>query len=87
MYICVSRVCLEPVKVRRGHWIPLGTGVIDNFELPSGSWELKPGPLGKQPLFLSAEPSFQSPEYELLITELFSVQDYIYILNKHVYNK
>lgn len=36
------------------------TGVIDICELPTGCWQLNPGPLGEQPVLLTAEPSLQS---------------------------
>jgi len=35
------------------------TGVIDTFEPPCESWELNPGPLERQPVFLVTEPSLQ----------------------------
>ena len=36
-----------------------GTGVTDRCELPCGCWELSPGPLEEQPVFLSTEPPLQ----------------------------
>ena len=36
-----------------------GTGVTDRFELPYGFWELNPGLLEEQAVFLTAEPSLQ----------------------------
>jgi hypothetical protein len=50
---------LMPTEVTRRHWIP-GTGVTDGWELPYGCWELNPGPLEEQQVFLIAEPSLQS---------------------------
>ena len=38
-----------------------GTGVIDSCELSYGCWELNPGPLEEQPVFLTSEPSLQPP--------------------------
>ena len=36
-----------------------GTGITENCELPCRSWELNPGPLKKQPVLLTTEPSLQ----------------------------
>jgi hypothetical protein len=36
-----------------------GTGVVDNCELPCGCWELNPGVLQEQPVFLTTESSLQ----------------------------
>ena len=36
-----------------------GTGVTDSCELSCGCWELNLGPLGKQPVLQTAEPSVQ----------------------------
>ena len=44
----------------------LETGVTDNCELPYGYWELNPGPLEKQPVLLTTEPSLQSRSNEFL---------------------
>ena len=33
--------------------------VIDRCELPCGCWEVNPGPLEEQPVFLTTELSFQ----------------------------
>jgi hypothetical protein len=33
--------------------------IIDGYEAPCGFWELNSGPLGKQPVLLTAEPSLQ----------------------------
>ena len=38
---------------------PLGLN-LQNFDLLCGYWELNPGPLDEQPMFLTAEPSLQS---------------------------
>ena len=46
-----------------------GTGITDCCELPCGCWELNWGPLEKQPVLLTAEPSFQ-PCYEPIIASL-----------------
>jgi hypothetical protein len=37
----------------------LKPGVTDGCELPSGCWELNPGPLEEQQVLLTAEPSYQ----------------------------
>jgi hypothetical protein len=53
-----------------------GTGVRNNCELSCGCWELYPGPLEEQPVFLTAEPSLQPlnhfsiPAKRLAITEM-----------------
>ena len=36
-----------------------GIGIADSCELPSGFWELNPGPLEEQPVLLTVEPSLQ----------------------------
>lgn len=36
-------------------------GVREGCESLCGSWELNPGPLGEQPVFLPTEPSLQGP--------------------------
>lgn len=36
-----------------------GTGIIDSCELSCGCWELIPGPLQEQPVFLIVEPFLQ----------------------------
>jgi hypothetical protein len=36
-----------------------GTGVPDSHNPPCGCWEMNPGPLEEQPVFLTAELSFQ----------------------------
>ena len=38
-----------------------GNGVTDSCELPCGCWDLNPGPLGEQPVRLTAESSLQLP--------------------------
>jgi hypothetical protein len=47
---------------RRGHWIP----ITDGFELPCGCWKLNLGPLEEQLVFLTTEPSLQSPFFRFL---------------------
>lgn len=56
IYVCVPHVCLVPIE--EGVGIPR-TVVTDSCELPYGLWERNPGPLEKQPLLLTAEPSPQ----------------------------
>ena len=38
-----------------------GTGVTDSFELLCGCWKLNSGPLEKQSVLITTEPSHQSP--------------------------
>ena len=38
-----------------------GTGITDGCEPPHGCWKLNLGPLEEQPVFLTSEPSLQSP--------------------------
>lgn len=52
MYVC-TRVCLVPVKTRRGHQI-LQNRTTDSCESPSQ------GSLGEQPVLLATEPSLSS---------------------------
>ena len=58
IYVCVLCVCLLPVKVRKGQWIPWGW--IYRW-LWAAMWMLgiKPSPLEEQPVLLTAEPSLQ----------------------------
>lgn len=60
MHICVPSVCLVPVEVRRGYWIPPGTGLMDGWE-PFEYWELNPGPLREQGVLLTPEAFRPSP--------------------------
>ena len=55
---CVSapHVCLVLAEVRKSP----GAGVRGGCEPPCGYWELNPGPLQEQVLFIT-EPSFQPP--------------------------
>ena len=48
------------VVTRRGHQIT-STGVTESCEPPCGCWELNPGPLEVQPMFLITEPSLHPP--------------------------
>ena len=50
---CVYSVC---EKAPRKSTDSPGTGVTDSYE-PSGGWELNPGPLQKQLVLLTTEPS------------------------------
>ena len=54
--VCVPHACLIFPKARRGHWIPW-TGVTEDCKFLGGSWELNPGPLEEQAVFLTDEPS------------------------------
>ena len=45
-----------------------GTGVTESCELPCGCWDLNPGPLEEQPVFLSAESSLQP---KVIVLDLF----------------
>jgi E3 ubiquitin-protein ligase NEDD4 len=50
-------ICLRGVKSP-------GTGVTDSCELPCGFWELNLGPLEKQQVLLTAEPTLQLPDLD-----------------------
>jgi hypothetical protein len=43
-----------------------GIGATDNYELTCGCWKLNLGPLKKQPVFLTTEPSLQPPNKSFL---------------------
>lgn len=63
VYPCVPVAC----RSRREHQIPWNW----NYRwllVPCRCWESNPGPLGKQPVFLTAEPSLQ-PESLCIITK------------------
>jgi hypothetical protein len=53
MYICMPGEGVEPIT--------------DGCESPCGSWELNPGPLEKQPVLLTTEPSLQSFKHLFLM--------------------
>lgn len=57
MYVCTTYIQCprRPEESARSH----GTGVTDSYELPRGCWELNPGSLKDQSMFLSAELSLQ----------------------------
>jgi hypothetical protein len=55
-----------------------GTGVIDNYELSCGCWELNLSPLEEQPALLTTEPSLQ-PQERLLFFFFFFFK-FIYLL-------
>lgn len=46
------------------------TGVTDDFEPSSWSWELSPGPLEAQPAFLTLEPFLQHVSYSYRYTTI-----------------
>jgi hypothetical protein len=43
-----------------------GTGATDKCELPCGCWELNPGPLEEQPMFLTTDSSSPQNKWVLL---------------------
>ena len=59
--------CFACMYVCEGIRAP-GTGVTDSCELPYGGWELNRGPLEKQPVLLTAEPSLQLQRQSFLET-------------------
>jgi hypothetical protein len=60
MYVCV--LCIWcPWRSEKGIE-SLGTRVTDSCELPCGCWGSHQGPLEKQPVFLTTEPSLQPLE-------------------------
>jgi hypothetical protein len=44
-----------------------GTESIVAYGLPCGCWDLNPGPLEDQKLFLTAEPSLQYPRHSMIL--------------------
>lgn len=50
-----------------------GTRVLNGCELLHGSWELNLGPLGKQSVILTAEPSLQ-PQLFRVLSQSFPLQ-------------
>ena len=44
-----------------------GTGITDSCKLPCGGWELNLGPWAEQSVLLTADPSFQCPDYCFVI--------------------
>ena len=55
-YECACLVCTQ---ARTGHWTA-GTGITDDRQLPCRCWELNPGPLQEQPVFLTTMPSLKA---------------------------
>lgn len=53
----VYHVCVRLEEGIRSY----GTGVLNSYELLCGCWVLDLGPLGEQPLLLTAEPSLRPP--------------------------
>ena len=47
-------------------------GITDSCKLPCGCWELKPGPLEEQSVFLTTEPS-SSPDFWFVETGFLCV--------------
>lgn len=89
MYACVPCAYLVPVEVRRGcrilwncsyrHGVGSSrTVVTDGCELLRDCWELDPGCLAEQPVFLATETSFQPPG-----TVFFIFQWFKYALEDH----
>lgn len=61
-YVCVSRVCSVPMKVRQGITSP-GSEVEDYCEPPYGCWEPNVSPLQELPVLLTSELSiFPAPK-------------------------
>ena len=59
LFMYVHHVYALPMKARRGRQI-LRSAVTNGYESPCGCWELNLGPLGKQSVLLTTEPSLQS---------------------------
>jgi hypothetical protein len=57
MYVCAPHTCLVFTEARSELLGPLGQGLEEVCELPCGCWELNPGPLEEQPVFLTDDPS------------------------------
>ena len=45
------------------------------YRLPCGCWELNPGPLKEQPVFLTTEPSLHSQKRLLVVVGIFCFSD------------
>lgn len=59
-YVCLCTLCVHGVcRVEKKCGITPGTGIRDSCKPPCWFWDLNLDPLGKQPMILSAEPSFQ----------------------------
>ena len=57
---CLSKMCIQYLQGPKEDDTFPGTGILDDCELPCGGWELNPGPLQEQQVFLTAEPSIQA---------------------------
>ena len=66
MRVCVLPACKSAQHMTHNHLCPQrpeegagspGARVTDSCEPPCGGWELNPGPLEEQPVFLTTEPS------------------------------
>jgi hypothetical protein len=55
MSVCAPPKCLVPTEARSYYQRAPGTGVKDGCEPSCGCWELNPGPLQEQFIFLAAE--------------------------------
>lgn len=55
MPVCVLHACLAHVEARRGHRIPLKTGIIEDCESLYRCWESNQSSLEKKPMRLTAE--------------------------------
>jgi hypothetical protein len=55
MHVCVPHVCLVVTEVTEVSIRSLGTGVMNNSEMPCGCWK----PLYEQPVLLTTELSLQ----------------------------
>ena len=71
MQLCVHECSSLTVFLKNNlfylHWSEGKDPIIDSCELPCGCWELNSGPLEKQPVFLSTEPSLQSPSLTFIL--------------------
>ena len=57
MCVCVPHACLVPIGIRK--YQSPGAGVTDGYESPCECWELNPGSLQEEQMFLVIDPSLQ----------------------------
>jgi hypothetical protein len=77
LFACLCAMCVQCCGRPQEGIRSLGTGVIDGCELSCGCWELNPGPLKEQSVFLTAELSLQS--------SLIAIYCKVFFIFKHVF--
>lgn len=84
-YMSVYRVCLVPEKAREGIR-SLGTGAIDDCELPRGCWASNPG-LQEQQVLLTSELFLQVERFALISCFYILLLHTVYFLFASCYSK